>query len=428
MKYFGTDGIRGDEKFLNKDLCYKVGRSVSHLKNVKRVVIGSDTRKSRDYVKLSVMLGLIEKNVEVEDVGIITSGGLSFITRLKHFDLGIMITASHNPPNHNGIKIFNNLGEKISKSMEEEIEKGLNKKNKTLTFGKVKYKGNYIKNYIDFLCSGHNLSGLKVALDTGYGASFKIAPKVFKKLGAKVTSFCSKNCGEKINVKCGATYLDDFQKRVKDSFDIGLSYDGDGDRLFVVTSSGKILNGDYLLYIMAKSLKKENRLKNNGVVVTIMTNLKIVEKLREENINVFISPVGDRNVLEILKEKDLSLGGESSGHIINRNYLPTGDGVLNSILCSEYLKNLESSVCDFELYPQKTVNLPIKNKEKVMKNEEFLKILEEIKEENKSYKIIVRPSGTENVVRITVEGKEIDKIEKIIQRIKEEVLKICVEL
>ncbi len=433
MKYFGTDGIRGKVfKDIDHKIAFDCGNALSKLKKSVKIILGKDSRVSCDYLALSFCLGVVFGGGEVDDVGICPSAGVAYLAKELNYDYGVMISASHNPPDNNGIKIFSNNGEKLGDKREEELE--FNFKNyvkvDALHLGKCIQRKNLIKKYEKFLVQviDNKLDGLKIVLDCCYGASVKVAKDVFKKSGAEIKVINGSLNGKKINVNSGATNTKMLaEKVVKERADLGLAFDGDSDRVIAVDEKGNEVDGDKIIYLLAKDLKEKNKLKNNTVVGTVLTNLAIVEKLEKENIKTILAPVGDKYVIEKMKENDVSLGGEKAGHIILSEYLNTGDGILAGIRLASILKEEKralSKLIDITLYPQYSINYLTEKKDEIMLNTEFNNYIKKLQEENKNLKILVRKSGTESLVRIMVEGRDEETTKEIANLIKEKVEKI----
>lgn len=412
MIYFGTDGIRGIvNKELTTNLAHKCGLALTKVKQKPKILIGFDTRKSKDLIGFSLMSGVLLGGGNVIDIGIAPTSVVSFLVTELKCDFGVVISASHNPKEYNGIKIFDSNGEKISNELEVQIEEHITNFVPTMSCD-----GSYIKNvnlqnkYIDYIIQNVNVrfNGLKVVLDLANGASFKLAPKIFSKLGATVISI-NANKGKDINDNCGSLYLESLKESVLvNKADIGLAFDGDADRLICVDKNANVVDGDILVYILALSYKKRQMLKNNIVVGTTQTNLKIEKKLKQKGINFVRSDVGDKYVIEKMHELDASIGGEQSGHIILKDILPTGDGILAGLKILEVMK-LENKplheLNNINLMPQIATNITVKDKVRI-KNSEELNTLVKTLQQGFEGRIIVRCSGTENKIRVLVEGNK----------------------
>ena len=407
MHYFGTDGIRGKAYVtLTESLAIKVGKSLSLIENSK-VIIGYDTRESNHMLADAISLGARSVNKDVFDIGVIPTPGLAYCS-LKHQCIGIMITASHNPYFDNGIKIFVN-GIKLSVTQEQQIEEYLDNNDDYIenkNNGSYKYDESYKNIYIDYLQSLLNVSSLKVGADLANGATYDLFGKIF---GNKVNDlFITANTpnGRNINENVGSTHIKNISEFVKENkLDIGFSFDGDGDRLLVVDNEGILHTGDEIIYVLASYLKENNKLTNNKVVLTIMSNLGIIDCFKEKGIDVVTTSVGDKYVLECLMNNNYSIGGENSGHIIMLDYLPTGDGMLAAIMLLNVLtttkKTLKELTSELKIYPDKLVNLRVKDKN-IIKNELVVnKVNELINLYNKNIQLVVRASGTEDLVRVS---------------------------
>ena len=415
--FFGTDGLRGKVgQDLNYDIAFKCGNSLSQLmKNKGRVAIGRDTRTTGSYIVSAIASGLMSGGVDVEDLGILPTSGVSYITKNFGFDYGIVITASHNPSEYNGIKIFSSLGEKISDDEEEIIERGFIK---TVMVshqhvGKYTNSTNLVKKYIDFIVSTSSicLCGLKIVIDASNGASYKIAPKVLKRLGAKVYKIACKDDGANINNKCGSLYPEKLIKKVKSlNADLGVAFDGDADRIIIVDEQGEIIDGDMIICSLAKYFKEQNLLWGNAVVGTSQTNMGIEQELKQYGIKLERADVGDKYVIALMNKQKIMLGGEQSGHVIIHKYLPTGDGILTAvqIACAARHKNLRiSELCKTKLYPQTNINVEVKEKLRILGNEKLAIAISNAQQELAGQgRILVRASGTEPKIRIMVEGEK----------------------
>lgn len=418
-KIFGTDGIRGKvNEDLTPEFTLKLGKVLAgYLNNEEKgkIIIGYDTRISRDMLNFALQSGILSMGIDTLDVGIIPTPGIAYLVRnLEHISAGVMISASHNPVEYNGIKIFGKNGFKLPDHVEEEIEKLLNSENishiskkigKRIEFpdGKNLYI-KFLKNVIDI-----DLKGWKIFLDCANGSVSEIAPKLYEELGAEVIAINYNYDGTNINKNCGAVFPKIGLENFKNSdATIGFTFDGDGDRVLAFSKDFSIINGDKILGIIALYLKKKNNLKKNIIVGTVMTNYGLEEFLKNQNISLIRTKVGDRYILEEILNNNLNLGGEPSGHVILFDYLPTGDGLLTSLFLLKILKeeniSLEELANSIPQFPQITENLSLNKecpKEIIKDFEEIIK--EVIKGDNIRY--IVRFSGTESsVLRITLEG------------------------
>ena len=436
-RLFGTDGVRGIAGTeLTAELAMDIGISLAYIlkrnnDNVK-VIIGSDTRISRDMLVSALSAGLCSGGVEVINVGIIPTPAISFLVSEFQVQAGVMVTASHNPYEYNGIKIFNENGFKLDDNLEDEIQEiisNINKLPKNNKVGRIIYDNRGVSLYIDHLLKtkGKELdfSKYRVAIDCSNGSSSVVAPTLFHKLGCKYTILNNNYDGENINKDCGSTHIEYLQKYVVDNkFDLGFAFDGDADRCLCVDEEGKIIDGDYILAITSKYMKDNNRLNNNTVVGTVMSNLGFVKYCKENDINFISTKVGDRYVLEEININNYNLGGEQSGHIIFRDYASTGDGELTAIQIMNVIasnnKSLSSLSKIMKKYPQVMENVKVSNERK---NEFYTnsKIKKAIKEVEAKFKddgrVLVRPSGTEPLIRVMIEGSEIETITKSVKEL-----------
>lgn len=430
-KYFGTDGIRGVvNENLNFTLAYNVGKSLAvflrkHNKT-KTVIIGNDTRVSADLITHAIACGLCDYGANVCLIGIVPTGCVSYLANKLDVGAGVMVTASHNAPNMNGIKLINNLGYKFSVQNELEIERYIDSK-----FAPVKAKGKIetdvllVEKYINFLIGevGCNLTGVNVAVDAAFGSNYKIAEQVFKRLGANVILINNDNCGKKINVNCGALNVKKLIYEVKQhKCDFGFAFDGDADRLIVVLKNGRVLTGDELLFVLGCHLFNKNKLNSRCVVGTIMTNSGVEESFKNLGITLIRTDVGDRNVIEEMLKNNYSLGGESSGHICIPSLNTTCDALLNALYLLKIVVTEKIDLSEFLLRFKKVFS-KIKNVEvspqfrrEFDENLVLRKQLCKLSKNHQNTRIVVRPSGTENVIRIFVEGDAVE-CEKVIAEI-----------
>ncbi|WP_069650824.1 phosphoglucosamine mutase [Caloranaerobacter ferrireducens] len=437
-RLFGTDGVRGiANKELTPELAFKLGRAGAYIltkgKKDAKIVVGMDTRISGDMLEAALISGICSVGVDVLSVGIIPTPGVAYLTRAYNADAGVVISASHNPVEYNGIKFFNSKGYKLNDEIERNIEEiildnieiPINPTGENI--GRVKRVKDGQRKYIDFLKStiDTDLDGLKVAMDCGNGAAYMIAPTVFEELGAEVVVIHNAPNGININVNCGSTNPEQVQKLVLETgADIGLSFDGDADRLIAVDEEGKIVDGDHIMAICGISLKEKGKLKGNTVVATVMSNMGLDICLKEKEIEIVKTKVGDRYVLEEMLNKDYSLGGEQSGHIIFLDYNTTGDGVLTALQLTSVVKNKGKKLSELAkimtTLPQVLVNAKVPNdkKKKYLEDEiirnEFEKIEESLKDTGR---VLIRPSGTEPLVRVMIEGKNEEKIKRMAEEL-----------
>lgn len=419
-KYFGTDGVRGlANKELTARIAYRIGRFLGQYPNGKKnkILIARDTRLSGDMLLASLIAGITSSGSDVYDEGISSTPSISYLVNRFNFDYGIMISASHNPYYDNGIKIFSSDGEKLSHDIELLIEEYIDSNQDSLITS-LNALGRWIKNdelingYINFLFNkGEDFSSLKVLVDCANGSASMIVPILFKKFNLTFDCINYHPNGTNINEQCGSTHLKSLKEEiVKKDYDIGFAFDGDADRLLIVAPNGEVIDGDAILYMCAKWLKANNKLNNNEIVITVMSNIGLKKALDEENIGYEITSVGDKYVQAKLKEKKLSLGGEQSGHIIFLDDLNTGDGILTAIKVLKIMKESKKSILELikglTIYPQKLRNVAVVNKDYILSHE-GLKALT-IKLENEILKgngrFLLRASGTESLIRVMCEA------------------------
>lgn len=442
-RYFGTDGIRGAvNKFpMTAEIALKVGMAVgarfgSHYTNDNhrhRVVIGKDTRLSGYVIESALTAGLAAVGMDVFLVGPVPTPAVSMLTKSMRADIGIMISASHNPYHDNGIKIFNRDGNKLNDGIETEIEQMIDADlNKFLAapdkLGRVKRLEDAHGRYIEFVKNSFpkdkNLVGLKIALDCANGASYALAPTIFRELGAKVFEIGVEPNGFNINEKCGSTHPETLCAKVLESgADIGIALDGDADRLLVVDEKGCAIDGDKIIALIAEKLHDEGALDRDTVVITQMSNLALEKYLNYIGVSVIRSQVGDRYVLEEMKKSGCNFGGEQSGHIVLSDYSTTGDGLIAALQVLSVIAATKKSVSEvanvFELAPQILKNVRFDAaKKNPLAEKSVLDFIEEKKRElGESGRILVRKSGTENLIRVMAEGEDKEKIQKIVNEI-----------
>lgn len=423
--YFGTDGIRGEvNKELNFEVCYKCGNALTQIKDNVKIILGRDTRKSGDLVALSFSCGVVMGGGSVIDVGVVPTAGIAYLVKKMKCDYGVVISASHNPAEYNGIKIFDCNGNKIGIQEENLIEKYFIYNNITnyKKVGSYCQKRYFVRQYIGFLKSHiKSLKGVKVAIDCSNGASGSIAPKLFRELGAKVFAINCSNNGLKINDNCGSLHPESLCETVlKYKCNVGFAFDGDSDRVIAVDEKGQLIDGDIITYILACNFKKNGLLKNDGVVGTSQTNMGIVTTLKKQGINFYASDVGDKYVIELMKQKNLELGGEQSGHIIIGRIADTGDGVLCALVLTNILKEEKrtmSSLAHIELMPQANKNIVVYDKLRIINADELKQEITQCEGLIKDGRILVRASGTESKIRIMVESHDPVLNERIIDRL-----------
>ena len=426
-KLFGTDGVRGlANSELTPEIVYNLGRAGAFvlsdfLKRKSKILIGKDTRISGYLLEAALISGICSVGADVDLAGVIPTPGIAYLTKNKNYDVGIMISASHNPFYDNGIKFFNRNGYKLSDKLENKIEEIIFDKSESLPkvthekIGLVNYRYSLIDDYGDFLensFSDLDLKNFKIALDCANGATFKIASRIFKNLGSKVCIINDKPDGKNINLNCGSTHIDGLVKFVlENNCDIGFAFDGDGDRCLIVDSNGKIIYGDEILSIIGCYMKSKKILRDNTIVTTIMSNLGLFVMGKKEKINIIKSKVGDRYILEEMLKNDYNLGGEQSGHIILSDYNTTGDGILTALYISKIMFEVGEKVCDLnnmQVMPQVLVNARVSNakKNEYLSHVEIKNAIKSLENEfGETGRVVIRPSGTEPVIRVMLEGQ-----------------------
>ena len=439
-KYFGTDGVRGvANKELTPELAFKLGRCGGYVltkdKKEKRpkVIIGRDTRISGHMLEGALVAGLLSIGVEVMRLGVISTPGVAFLTRALGADAGVMISASHNPVADNGIKFFGGDGFKLSDEMELEIEALLDAEQDHLPrpvgaeIGAVMDYREGGQKYISYLKTSvkNSFDGLKVVLDCANGAVSSIAPQLFCDLGADTVLIANNPDGLNINEGCGSTHPEKLQQAVLEhKADVGLSFDGDADRLIAVDEKGNLVDGDHIMYILAEAMSKTLRLKQNTVVSTVMSNIGFYKAVEQAGIEAKQTKVGDRYVMEEMIKGGYNLGGEQSGHIIMLDYNTTGDGMLTGIQLLDVLvsegKPLSELAARMRKFPQILINVRVEDKSKLNGNERVEQAIRDVEEKlGDSGRVLVRPSGTEPIVRVMAEGPDEALLQKYVDSIVE---------
>ena len=434
-KYFGTDGIRGIAgESLTADLSFKVGKALGKLLTEKKehpkVVIGRDTRISCDMIEQALTAGLTSTGVNVMTVGTIPTPAIAYLTKTIETDSGIMISASHNPYQDNGIKIFGPDGFKLTDEQELEIESLIDNSEqiKNASFDKIGkvYSGNELtQKYIQHIKQSitGDLSDIKIALDCANGATTGVAPFIFGDLEADIETIGCQPNGTNINDNGGSTKINTISEFVKkNNVDVGFAFDGDGDRVLAVDAKGNIVDGDKIMFILAKHLKEQGELKDNMVVSTVMSNIGFYKAIEENGLQSVKTAVGDRYVVEEMRKNDYSLGGEQSGHIVMMNYATTGDGILTAVKLADIIKtsgkSLEELASEVNIYPQKLVNIKVVDKKTAMEDSEILAECEKVEKELEGNgRILLRASGTENLIRVMVEASSDELTDKYCEQV-----------
>ena len=440
-KYFGTDGFRGESNIgLTSMHAYKVGRFLGwyyslQLQNENgsrrpKIVIGKDTRRSSYMLEYAIASGIATSGADAYMLHVTTTPSVSYVTRLDGFDCGIMITASHNPFCDNGIKVINRYGEKLDDETTALIEAyldgdlaslGITGDDLPLAVGeKIGCIHDHVSGrnrYIGYLIStaSNSYKKLRIGLDCANGASWSIARAVFGALGAQLYVIGDEPDGLNINKNCGSTHIDNLAKLVREKhLDVGFSFDGDCDRCLAIDENGNIVDGDKIMYLLAKRLKARGMLKDNTVVATVMSNSGFVASLDKIGVKCVQTKVGDRFVYECMQDKGYSIGGEQSGHIIMKKYATTGDGLLTAIMVLEEMcdskSSLSSLVEDVMTYPQYLKNVRISDKDEVMNDKNVLACVKDVEKliDGKG-RVLLRPSGTEPLIRVMIEAETEEK-------------------
>lgn len=435
-RLFGTDGIRGEVgKYpLTKEAVFSVGRALglwlkqrypqeSRLK----ILIGKDTRQSGEVLELALLQAAKRAGLEAVRVGICPTPTVAYLTFKLGAHLGIAISASHNPGSDNGIKFFDSKGYKLFPSAEEEIEKiffNLTNKEEKLSLEPrpIKESSNKVNLYVDFAkksLNGTSLSNLKIVLDCACGSFSKIAPYVFRQLRANVVVMSDKPDGKNINADCGTMHPESMAKKViTEGADLGIAFDGDGDRVIVADETGKVLDGDYILAIFAKNMLSDKKLAQNTVVCTQMSNIGLELYLEKLGVQMIRTDVGDKYVLEKMLADKFNLGGEQSGHILLLEHTTTGDGLIAALQLIKVMlkkKRLLSELAkDFEKFPQVLVNVQVKEKKPFNQIPGLEKTLKKVQDElDRKGRVLIRYSGTENLARVMIEGKDINQVNRL---------------
>ncbi len=430
-KYFGTDGIRNrvGSGMISPDQILKLGWATGKVMKARgesRVMIGKDTRISGYMFESALEAGFIAAGIDVMLLGPMPTPAVAYLTQTFHADAGIVISASHNPHHDNGIKFFSALGEKISDEIELEVEAAFEMDMEVVPseqLGRAKRIDDAAGRYIEFCKSTFHsktkLDDFKIVLDCSNGATYHIAPYVFEELGAEVITIGTEPDGININQGCGATHVEALQDEVvKQQADLGIAYDGDGDRVMMVDSTGKLIDGDLILYILAT----QSELRVNGVVGTVMSNLGVENALRSKGIEFERSAVGDRYVMQKLTEKKWNFGAEPSGHVLCLNKISTGDGIVASLQIMSALiksgKSLAQLTDEVEFYPQILKNQLVDDADRVMQSAALESAIIEAEQRlNDRGRVLVRASGTEPLIRVMVEGADASLVETLAQEL-----------
>ncbi len=431
-KLFGTDGVRGvANRDLTFELASKIGQAGAYVlgrenKKSPKILIGMDTRRSGSMLEAALAAGIMSMGGDVVCAGVVPTPAVAYLTRTLGFDAGIVVSASHNSAEFNGIKFFNSDGYKLRDEIEEDIEDIILNDEPVAerpiggNVGTLMRNESLLSRYIDYAVNTVDVdfSGLKIALDCANGASSKTAPAAFKTLGAEVLVIHNTPDGININRDCGSTHMESLMQFVKDNgCDMGFAYDGDADRVLAVDKNGKSVDGDVIMAICGSEMKKNGSLKGNTIVATIMSNLGLFKMGDDNNISIAKTKVGDRYVLQEMIDRGYCLGGEQSGHVIFLDYNTTGDGLVTSLQLTKIIKNSEKTLDELAkiitIYPQVLENARVERSgdSDYIEDED---IMNEISRLNVKYngrgRVLIRPSGTEPLIRVMIEGEDIREI------------------
>lgn len=432
-RLFGTDGVRGVANTeLTGDLAFRLGRAGAYVltkekKSAPRILVAMDTRISGDMLENALVAGICSVGAHAVVAGVIPTPAVAYLVRKYRLDAGVMISASHNPVEYNGIKFFDNQGYKLSDELEDEIEDIIKSRPEILPsptgigLGTRGYAEEAVDDYIAFLTktTTEKFGGIKVALDCANGAAYKAAPIALLELGASMCIIHNEPDGTNINDKCGSTHMDDLKALVvENGADIGFAFDGDADRCLAVDEKGNLIDGDKILAICGLDMKQRGTLAKDTIVGTVMSNLGLTMMGREHGLDIKQANVGDRYVLEIMKKEGYNLGGEQSGHVIFLDHNSTGDGVLTAIQLLSVLKRSGKKASELaeimQVMPQVLVNARVDNTKKnhYMEDAVVKKAIEDLEAEfSQDGRVLIRTSGTEPLVRVMIEGKDIDKMD-----------------
>ncbi len=436
-KYFGTDGVRGvANSELTPEFAFKLGRVGGYVltkdaTDRPKVLIGRDTRISGEMLEGALVAGLLSIGVEVMRLGVISTPGVAYLTRIMSANAGVMISASHNPVADNGIKFFGPDGFKLTDAQEAEIEAILDAQEDTLPrpigadLGSVSDYFEGGQKYIQYLKQTvtEEFEGIHVALDCAHGATSSLATHLFADLEADISTMGASPTGLNINEGVGSTHPEGLAKFVTEkSADVGLAFDGDGDRLIAVDENGKIVDGDQIMFIIGKHLNTVGRLKKQTIVSTVMSNMGFYKAVEDNDMHSVQTAVGDRYVVEEMRANDYNLGGEQSGHIVFLDYNTTGDGLLTGIQLVNIMKStgkkLSELASEMKIFPQRLVNVRVTDKHAVTENTKVAAVIAEVEADMAGNgRVLVRPSGTEPLVRVMVEAATEEDCERYVERI-----------
>lgn len=433
-RLFGTDGVRGVAGAeLTIELATKLGQAGAYVLTKEQahkptIIVGCDTRISGGMLASALMAGICSVGANAIYAGVMPTPAIAYLTRKHKVDAGVVISASHNPMEFNGIKFFNGSGYKLSDALEDEIEALIANDMKDITLptgsaiGKIEYRFDLVREYIDFMkrTVPVDLHGMKIVIDCAEGASYKTSVETLQELGAELVAIHTEPDGTNINANCGSTHMQELQARVVyEKAAVGLAFDGDADRMLAVDENGKIVDGDEIMAICANYMKDKKTLKKDTVVVTVMTNLGFTLMGEEQKLHIEKTKVGDRYVLENMLENGYNLGGEQSGHVIFLDDNTTGDGLLSALHLLEVMVSTGQPLSELasvmEVLPQALVNAKVPNhkKDSFMEYPEIASAIKELEDKFAGEgRVLIRPSGTEPLVRVMIEGKDQRQIEE----------------
>ncbi len=430
-KYFGTDGVRGVANTdLTAELAFRIGRCGGYVLagDVKKptICIGLDTRISGPMLEAALIAGLLSIGANVVRLGVVSTPAVAYLTRILGMDAGVMISASHNPVEDNGIKFFGRDGFKLSDETELQIEVLMDTMGDQLPrpigggVGTVRDDHKAAQLYVEFLKSTMDVSlaGMRIVLDCANGAAYELAPEVFRELGAEVITIANKPNGLNINDMCGSTHPEGLREEVlAANADLGLSFDGDADRLIAIDELGEEVDGDYILCILGDAMKQAEQLNKATIVTTVMSNIGLYKALEENGIKSVKTAVGDRYVMEEMRAGGYNLGGEQSGHVIFLDHNTTGDGILSAIQLAGTVKRSGKSLSELKSmmrkYPQVLLNVRVADKSKLKDNLALKASIDRVEAAlGDDGRVLVRPSGTESLIRVMVEGPDKADIER----------------
>ncbi len=438
-KLFGTDGVRGVANTeLTGKLAFQVGQAGAYVltketKKQPKIIVARDTRISGTMLEAALVAGICSVGAKAISIGVVPTPAVAYLTRELGADAGVMISASHNPLEFNGIKFFNSEGYKLRDELEEEIENLILTRSDNIPLpigenvGTWDMNHSVIEKYIDFACSTipGDLKGIKVLIDCANGAASEVAPIALQRLGADVEVIHYKPNGVNINKLCGSTHMGDLQSQVVGrGMEVGVAFDGDADRCLAVDEKGEMIDGDQILSIIGLDMKKSGTLKRNTIVATVMSNLGLTVMSKEKDVNLIQTRVGDRYVLEKMLKHNYNLGGEQSGHVIFLDFNTTGDGLITAIQLLYVMKKTGKPLSELKKYmqvfPQVLVNARVRNEDKhaYLEDLEIQEAIEKLEDKFKGEgRVLIRPSGTEPLVRVMIEGKDKVVIEQEAQKL-----------